>query len=281
MHLPTFVVLSGNGLHAYWCFREALPATAENIERVEALLRLLADHLAGDPQCAEASRLMRLPGSHNSKGAAWTKVRVLVHEPTRRCEFDELAEWLETASPVLHRKPADTGNGRDTELDNPWLAVAAHFGNKAPIDVEGRLAAMRYQGAGDASIHATQVSVTAALLNRGQPIDDVVEIVLTATRVAAGQFGDRWNWRREERAIRQMCETWLAKNPEVKKQVEEAAKTEPKKSALHWHGAVDPAERLPAGPGRAVRLPGGNRPAKGGGGAGARAAWRHGGVDHA
>ena len=62
MLLPTFVVLSGNGLHAYWCFRESLLATAENIERVEALLRLLADHLAGDPQCAEASRLMRLPG---------------------------------------------------------------------------------------------------------------------------------------------------------------------------------------------------------------------------
>src|SRR5262249_44825795 len=34
MLLPTFVVLSGNGLHAYWCFREALPATPENIDGV-------------------------------------------------------------------------------------------------------------------------------------------------------------------------------------------------------------------------------------------------------
>jgi hypothetical protein len=52
--------------------------------------------------------------------------------------------------------------------------VAARFGNGALIDVESRLAAMRYQGAGDAGIHATQVSVTAALFNRGQVIDDVV-----------------------------------------------------------------------------------------------------------
>ena len=67
MLLPSKVVASGGGLHAYWLFKEALPATPENIERVEGLLQLLADHLGGDPACAEASRLMRLPGSHNTK----------------------------------------------------------------------------------------------------------------------------------------------------------------------------------------------------------------------
>jgi hypothetical protein len=44
--LPTCVVASGNGLHAYWVFREALPATSENKTRVEALLRLLSDYWA-------------------------------------------------------------------------------------------------------------------------------------------------------------------------------------------------------------------------------------------
>ena len=241
MLLPTFVVVSGNGLHVYWCFRESLPATAGNIERVEALLHLLADHLAGDTACAEASRLMRLPGSHNTKEAAWTEVQLLVDEPTRRYELEDLAEWLETVSPVLHRKPTDSGNGHDIP-DNPWLAVAARFGNRPPIDVESRLAAMRYQGAGNAGIHATQVSVTAALLNRGQVIDDAVEIVLAATRAAASHFGERWNWRREESAIRQMCETWLTKHPDVKAHADEAEKAEPKQSALHWHGDIDLSE---------------------------------------
>ena len=248
LHLPSKVVLSGGGLHAYWLFKEALPATPENIERIEALLRLLADHLGGDLSCAEVSRLMRLPGSHNTKDGAWHEVRVAVDHPLRY-EIDDLADWLETTSPLIRRKPVG-GNGQDQAEDdnnNPWLAVAARFGVKPPIDIEARLAAMSYQGAGDTSIHATQISVSAALLNRGHPIEEVVEVVLTATRAAAGQFGERWNWRREEGAIRNMCETWLAKHPEVQQQTEddganeaeETKKDEPQKSALHWHGDVD------------------------------------------
>ena len=82
--------------------------------------------------------------------------------------------------------------------DNPWLAVAERFGVKPPIDVEARLAAMGYQGPGDAGIHATQISVSAALLNRGVSTDEVVDVLLTATRAAAGSFGERWNWQRED-----------------------------------------------------------------------------------
>jgi hypothetical protein len=212
MHLPSKVIASGGGLHAYWLFNEALPATPENIERLEAVLRLLADHLSGDPACAEASRLMRLPGSHNSKAGAWTEVRVIADRPLRY-DIDDLAEWLEIVSPVIQRKPPGNGNGHDTA--NPWLAVAGCFGTKPPIDVENRLATMMYQGAGESGIHATQISVSAALLNRGHSIGKTVEIVLAATRAAAGQFGERWNWLREEHAIRQMCETWLAKHPDV------------------------------------------------------------------
>jgi hypothetical protein len=226
MHLPSRVVHSGGGLHAYWLFKESLPATAENIEQVEALLRLLVDHLAGDPACAEVSRLMRVPGSHNTKDGAWTEVRVVAERPLHY-EIDDLAEWLEVASPVIYRKRVEgNGNGHDGD-DNPWLAVASRFGNKPPIDVEERLGAMTYQGAGDAGIHATQVSVSAALLNRGHSIDEVVEILLEATRAAAGAFGARWNWRKEEVAIRKMCDKWLAKHPEVKQEDEPGKTTDP------------------------------------------------------
>jgi hypothetical protein len=105
VHLASKVVSSGGGLHAYWLFKEALPVTLENIERVEALLRLLADHLGGDLACAEVSRLMRLPGSHNTKAGAWTEVRVIEDRPLRH-EIDDLAEWLETASPVIRQSLA-------------------------------------------------------------------------------------------------------------------------------------------------------------------------------
>jgi RepB DNA-primase from phage plasmid len=205
----------GHGLHLFWFFKEGLEATEKNKEIVEQLLRLLADHLGGDISVCEVSRLLRLPGTHNSKeNGEWIEV-VNEQISDRRYDLTELADWLEIVSPVIHRKPVENDHDNGAGADNPWLAVAERFGSKPPVDVEARLAAMTYQGPGDASIHGTQVSVSAALLNRGQPIDEVVEIVLDATRAAAGDFGTRWNWRREERAIRKMCETWLAKHPEV------------------------------------------------------------------
>ena len=243
-HLPSKVVASGGGLHAYWLFKEALPATPENIERIESLLRLLADHLGGDLACAEASRLMRLPGSHNTKAGAWTEVRIVADQPLRY-EIEDLAEWLEAASPVIHRKPTDEKDGNGADADNPWLAVAARFGVKPPIDVECRLAAMTFQGTGDTSIHSTQVSVSAALLNRGHPVDEVADILLTATRAAAGEFGARWNWRREERGIRQMCASWIAKHPEVQERQSADAESQQQNArptTLRWHGEVDPVE---------------------------------------
>jgi P4 family phage/plasmid primase-like protien len=241
MLLPSKVIASGGGLHAYWLFNEALEATPDNIERAEALLRLLADHLGGDLACAEASRLMRLPGTHNSKNGTWTEVRVIAERPLRY-ELDDLADWLEVASPIIVRKPATgSGNGRGADINNPWLAVAERFGVKPAIDVEARLAAMTFRGAADTAIHPTQVSVSAALLNRGHSAEETVEILLAATRAAAGHFAERWNWQREERAIRHMCDSWLAKHPDIKNRIEpETSKTA--KSSAQSEGDEGDAE---------------------------------------
>jgi hypothetical protein len=215
--LPSKVVHSGNGLHGYWHFKEALQATPENIAHVEELLRLLADHLGGDLACAEASRLMRLPGSHNTKGGTWIEVKVITERPLRY-EIDDLEEWLTMVSPVIQRKPQGNGpaqrNGHD-EATNPYLAYGNRFSGSQSIDVEGRLAAMAYQGAGDAAIHTTQLQATASLLSHGKTIEETVEIVLAATRVAADEYGSRWNWQREENAIRKMCATWIEKHPDI------------------------------------------------------------------
>jgi hypothetical protein len=66
---------------------------------------------------------------------------------------------------------------------------------------------MQWQGAGDSSIHLTQLHVTAALTSAGEPVTETVEKVLAATRAAA--VGDpnhgRWNWGMERREIERMC----------------------------------------------------------------------------
>jgi P4 family phage/plasmid primase-like protien len=204
---PSIVVSSGHGLHLYWCLRESIAATPETIEQVEAVLKLLCDHVGGDRQCCEVARLMRLPGSHNSKFGEWRDVAVLADRENCRYGLDEIEEWVSETAPIIRRKDEPPAP------DNPWLAVASQFGIKPPIDVEQRLAAMRYGGAGERSVHQTQLSVTAALLNRGHPLEGTVAAVLKATRAAAGEHGERWNWRREEQAVRRMCADWLAKHP--------------------------------------------------------------------
>jgi hypothetical protein len=201
---PTVIVSSGHGLHCYWFFREALDVQA-NIDRIEAALKLLADTVGGDMQVTHAAALMRLPGSHNTKGDQWLDVTI-VQQTDARYELEDIEEWLAEQSPVITRKDRPV-----PPEQNPYLAIAEQLQFKTPIDVEQRLAAMRYQGEGDASIHATQVSVSAALLTRGEDPDQVVEMLLRATQHAAGGYGERWNWCREESNIRRMCVTWQRK----------------------------------------------------------------------
>jgi hypothetical protein len=195
---PSKVVSSGHGFHAYWLLTEALPASSEIVAQTEIALHGLANMLGGDPAVCEVARLMRVPGSFNTKNGERLPVTVTV-DSDRRYELGDLVQWVAETSPL------------ESPASNPFLHVALPGGGGPAVDIEGRLAAMAYQGAGDASIHQTQVSVSAAMLNRGTPADEVVQAVLDATRKAAGTAGERWNWAREEKDIRRMCETWARK----------------------------------------------------------------------
>jgi hypothetical protein len=75
-------------------------ATQENIERIEAALRQLADLIAGDLPVCEVSRVLRLPGSHNTKRGEWNSVEVIELHPDRRYELDDLEEWFAEQSPI-------------------------------------------------------------------------------------------------------------------------------------------------------------------------------------
>jgi phage/plasmid-associated DNA primase len=204
---PSITVRSGNGLHAYWLLTEAL--TSADIERIEAALRLLADTVGGDVAVCEIARLMRLPGTHNTKQGAFLPVEIATLDGDRRYELDDIEEWLSETSPVILRKtrPAQTPE------DNPFLAAAKLLGFKPSIDVEKRLAGMSFMGGGDAAVHQTQLAVSASLLNQaGAESEEVVAtFCLARPDAAAGPYGARWNWKREEKAIRAMCEAWVRK----------------------------------------------------------------------
>jgi hypothetical protein len=135
---------------------------------------------------------MRLPGSHNSKEhIGWKEVEIVELHPERRFELDDIEEWLSEQSPVTLRKSRELARSVG-EIDDvlKWFKdFAKAHGFKAPIDVEQRLRDMMYMGSGDCGIHATQLAVSASLLNRGTPKADVVALLLHHTKIAAGTYG--------------------------------------------------------------------------------------------
>ena len=206
---PTVVVKSGHGLHAYWMLKEAL-ATSENQDRIEVALKQLADVVGGDLEVTHVAALMRLPGTTNSKGNGARQICEVAYQTDRFYELDDIEEFLAEQSPVIVRRARPPKPANDNE-ENTYTRFARLTGFKAPIDVDVRLRAMLYQGNGDAAIHSTQLAVTSSLLSRGDEVEQVVAVVMEATRAAAGEYGVRWNWRAEERNIRRMCATWVKK----------------------------------------------------------------------
>ncbi len=63
---PSAIVHSGGGLHAYWRLREPLQLP-DDAEIAKRQLRQLARALGGDLSAAEPARVLRLPGSANTK----------------------------------------------------------------------------------------------------------------------------------------------------------------------------------------------------------------------
>jgi hypothetical protein len=154
-------VFSGGGLHLYWLLKEPLDAQVYR-ERLEALNRKLASVLAGDLQATDVCRLMRLPGTVNSKHGDVRVVKVERLEADRRYDFDELEEAIAGWRPLLSAKEVPVRVGiraskkpAQTQPGNPFLAVAEEQGWKPPLDVEQALASMTYPG----NVHDVQIRV--------------------------------------------------------------------------------------------------------------------------
>lgn len=196
-HPPTTIVASGHGFHLYWKLNEPVDATPGKAQQdIEDALKLACDYVSGDSNAAEVARLLRLPGSHNTKFGDNILVSVLV-DSDRRYELSDLVDfWLE-AQPILP-EPIKA-NGRD----HSNFEFTASDG---PVDVEARLRGMQWRGPGDSAVHLTQLQCTAALLRQGVPLLDVTAQALEATRkaVAGDPRCTDWDWRQEEHAIERM-----------------------------------------------------------------------------
>lgn len=94
---PSLIIFSGRGLQVKWLLDDALPRAA--LPRWNAAQRVLVDrlaHLGADPAAKDASRVLRLVQTTNSRSGEVCRV-VHVSEADGqpvRYDFDYLCEWL-------------------------------------------------------------------------------------------------------------------------------------------------------------------------------------------
>jgi hypothetical protein len=215
---PTAVIFSGHGYHLYWLLKEdADAAPGDGQRRVEDALKLAAGYVGGDIQVAETARLMRLPGSHNTR-VPGEELPVVFDELEmgRVHDLDELTDFWLGAQPILPTPEAKkpNGNGHDTDGFEFEETVSSSGSAAGPTDVDARLTAMHYEGPdGGGNINQTQLVVTASLVGRGMTVDGAVAQVLAATQTmaAANPLCASWNWAAEEGGIRRLCYGFINK----------------------------------------------------------------------
>jgi hypothetical protein len=123
---PTIIVNSGHGLHGYWLFRAPIETGLgrEITDRIITARMRLAAVLAGDA-VQDLPRLMRLPGSHNSKGE--TSIEVMVEEfaSERRYDLEQMETWLAKQQQLLDRIGGNVKpNGCGTRMPpEHWLEL--------------------------------------------------------------------------------------------------------------------------------------------------------------
>ena len=178
---PSYVVDSGHGLHPWWLLDEPADPGDDFVDLLRGLRRIFA----GDPAVCDLARIMRLPGTTNTKQGDSLPVRV-IHSSERRYSFNDLQDWVAWQHELVG------------EVANPFQAAAEKLGVGKLVTIED-LAPGR--------IHDTQLRVSARMVTSGRPEDEIVAILLEATRLAAGQEGQHWDWRKEEHGLRQMIRT--------------------------------------------------------------------------
>jgi len=200
---PSAIVLSGHGIHAYWLLQQREDASpGDGQRRIEEALKLACQHIGGDPHVTEVARLMRLPGSHNTRvQGERVPVRLEQLNGCKAYTLDELQDaWL-AAAPILptpsKMEPNNSQSGE--HISEEWAG---------PLEADAELEAMRFKAPAPApNIHQTQLRVSCKMISAGEPVAKVVASILAATKkaVANDPRCQNWDWAEEERQITTMC----------------------------------------------------------------------------
>src|SRR5262245_58788476 len=190
---PNLIVFSGHGYHVFWRLAEPVDARpGEAQQRLEEVLRLAGTYLGGDSSVAEAARLMRLPGSHNTRKEGESLLSKICKFDELSCDLDDLLDLFLEVHPVLPEPVKQKASGGEPEEPN----------RDGPVDVEAALADMEFESGTGNGINATVCRVIPSLLRKGEHPGDVLEHVVSAVMGMAKRCSLKWSETVEIQATR-------------------------------------------------------------------------------
>jgi hypothetical protein len=98
---PTFIVNSGHGLQPHWCLDRA----TDDFGLIGPLRKRLQQYMLPSDSVHDRPRVMRLPGSHNSKNGEWLPVQLVSSHPERRYAIEATLSTLSVIVGQLLQRP--------------------------------------------------------------------------------------------------------------------------------------------------------------------------------
>jgi RecA-family ATPase len=175
---------SGRGIHVHFLFREPIEAGTPEAERAQQVLKRLVAHLGADPQPAHFAALMRRLGTTNSKEGGGP-CKALLDMGTRG-ELSDIADHLGLV-----------GEGEPL-FAQPERKHETNGSDNEPVDVDVRLAAMKFEDPNGAGVNATVPSVIAALIWKAWHPADIFDRVFGALKQMVERDGLKWDMVSEE-----------------------------------------------------------------------------------
>ncbi len=143
---PSMIIKSGGGIHLYFILKE--PSDQHDTPIIEDVNKRIAVALGGDLNACDASRIMRIPGTHNTK-----------YDKPILCEMVKKENFYYDLESFLDVLPEAVKDNRKEVKDNSWLSGVM-------------------EGVGDGERNATAAKIAGYWINKVPP-SDVLTILHT------------------------------------------------------------------------------------------------------
>jgi RecA-family ATPase len=171
---------SGRGVHVHFLFREPIEAGTPEAENAQRVLKRLVAQLGADPQPTHFAALMRRIGTTNSRAGGGPCKKLL--DFGARCDLSDVEAYLDLVSnkETMFPSPESKEDGGESEYNGP-------------VDVDARLAAMRFEDKNGAGVNATVPSVIASLIWRACHPDEIFDRITSAISEMVKRDGLQWD----------------------------------------------------------------------------------------